>query len=145
MDEPRKPFALLRSIMPFLGILVLAGAIYDGWIFYSRWSGNRQAEQARADKATEQARRAIDMVGGGGLKIVSFYAAPGEIARGGETSICYGVTGAKTLRLEPPVKEVWPAMGRCFEVSPRKDTEYKLVAEDGAGHSTAQSVAVKVR
>jgi len=136
---------MLRRIMPFLGILILAGAIYDGSIFYSRWSGNREAARASADRETEHARQTIERFGGGDLRIVSFYAAPGAIARGGRTSICYGVTGAKTVRLEPPVREVWPAMGRCFEVSPLRNTEYKLVAEDGAGHSTGQTVMVKVR
>ncbi len=85
------------------------------------------------------------MVGGGDLKIVSFYALPDTIARGAQTSICYSVTGAKTVRLEPPIQTVWPALTRCFAASLRKDTELKLSAEDGVGHTVSQSIAVKVR
>jgi hypothetical protein len=135
----------LRRIVPVLGILILAVAIYDGSIFYRRWAGNRQARQAQADRETDQAQKAIAMVGGGDLKIVSFYAAPGTIARGGQTSVCYGVTGAKTVRLEPPIQAVWPALTRCFAASLRKDTELKLTAGDGAGRTVSQSFVVRVR
>jgi len=135
----------LRRIVPVLGILILAAAIYDGSIFYRRWAGNRQARQEQADRETDQAQKAIAMVGGGDLKIVSFYALPGTIARGGQTSVCYGVTGAKTVRLEPPIQKVWPALTRCFAASLRKDTELKLSADDGAGHTVSQSFVVKVR
>jgi hypothetical protein len=135
----------LRRIVPVLGILILAVAIYDGSIFYRRWAGNRQARQAQADRETDQAQKAIAMVGGGDLKIVSFYALPETIAPGGQTSVCYGVTGAKTVRLEPPIQAVWPALTRCFTASLRKDTELKLSAEDGAGHTVSQRFVVKVR
>jgi len=129
-----------------LGLLVAAGIIYDGWIFYSRWSGNRQVAQAQAQKKLSQERKTIDDYGGGDLKIVSFYAAPGAIRRGGHTDLCYGVTGAKTVRMEPPAADpVWPSLTRCVPVSPKRDTEYKLVAEDDAGHSVTQSVAVTVQ
>ena len=123
----------------------MAALIYDGGIFYSRWSANRQAAQAQADKDANQTRRTIDALGGGDLKIVSFYAAPGAIRRGAVTSLCYGVTGAKTVRMEPAVDAVWPALTRCVQVSPRKDTEYKLIAEDNAGRSVTETIAVKVR
>ena len=135
----------LRRIVPVLGVLILAVAIYDGSIFYHRWAGNQRARQAQADRETDQARKAIAMVGGGDLKIVSFYALPGTIARGGQTSVCYGVTGAKTVRLEPPIQKVWPALTRCFTASLRKDTELKLIADDGAGRTVSQNLVVTVR
>jgi hypothetical protein len=136
---------LLRRMVPFLGLCILAALIYDGAIFYSRWSRDRQAKQAEADRDAEAARKTIDAVGGGGLKIVSFYAAPATIGRGGHTELCYGVTGAKTLRMEPAVDAVWPALTRCVQVSPKKVTEYRLIAEDEAGHSVTGSVLVTVR
>jgi hypothetical protein len=135
----------MRRVVFWLSFVILAGLIYDGWIFYSRRSGNREAMQGQADKEVNQERKTIDAYGGGGLKILSFYAAPGTITRGSHTSLCYSVTGAKTVRMEPVVDAVWPALTRCVQVSPGKDTEYKLIAEDEAGHSATQSIAVKVR
>jgi hypothetical protein len=127
-------------------LIIIAGVIYDGWIFYSRWSSNSDAAQAQEAKEAAQERKEIDAVGGGGLKIVDFYAAPASIQRGQHTSLCYGVTGANTVKLEPPATDpVWPALTRCVQVSPRKDTEYKLSAVDEAGHSVEQSVTVAVR
>jgi hypothetical protein len=135
----------IRKIIPFLGFLIVAAVIYDGAIFYSRWNSRRDAEQARADQAAAERKRAVDLLGGGGMKILSFYAAPGTIRRGDKTTICYGVTGAKTVKLEPAVGEVWPALTRCVKASPGKDTEYTFTADDGAGHKTTETITVKVR
>jgi hypothetical protein len=145
MVQPGMKWKALRRTLPFLGLLIVAGLIYDGTIFYSRWSGNRQAQKERAEKETRDARKTVDALGGDGLKILSFYAAPGVIKAGDHTTLCYGVSGAKTVRLEPPAEEVWPALTRCVRASPRRDTEYTLFAEDGAGHSTMESVTVRIR
>jgi hypothetical protein len=131
--------------MLLLGLLIVAGLTYDGWIFYSRHSENREAARAQAEKTANQERKTLDAYGGGGLKILSFYAAPRAITRGNHTSLCYGVIGAKTVRLEPAVDAIWPALTHCVQVSPKKDTEYKLVAEDAAGHSVTENVVVKLR
>jgi hypothetical protein len=129
-----------------LGFFIMAGIVYDGWIFYSRWSANRQAAQAQAQNELKLERKTIDAYGGGDLKIVSFYAAPGAIKRGDHANLCYGVTGAKTVRLEPAAADpVWPSLTRCVQVSPKKDTEFKLIVEDDSGHSVTQSVNVAVR
>jgi len=130
--------------MPVLGFLILAALVYDGYVFYSRWSSNRQAAEAQDAKVTAQRKAVVQRVGEG-LKILSFYAAPSTIARGGHTNLCYGVSGATTVRMEPPVDAVWPALTRCVPVSPRKDTEYKLIAEDATGGSATQTAAVTVR
>ena len=86
------------------------------------------------------------MLGGDQLKILAFYAAPGVIQRGQPTSLCFGVNAAKTVRIEPPiVDDLHPSVSRCFQISPRKDTEYKLTATDAAGHSVSQTVSIQVR
>jgi len=123
---------------------VLVAAIYDGAVFYSRWSDDREMERRRAAKEAEQARKLMGMLGDDSLKILAFYAMPGIVRLGENASLCYGVSGAKAVHLEPPVEEVWPSQTRCIQVSPRKDTEYKLTAEDGAGHTVSQEFVLKV-
>ena len=135
---------LLKRIMPYIGLLIVAGLLYDGVIFYSRWSDKNKAEQSLSDAELNKDRKVAAIVGDG-VKILSFYAAPGTVARGGHTNLCYGVSGAKTVTLDPPVGEVWPALTRCLPASPRKDTEYTLVADDGAGHKSTQTITVKVK
>ncbi len=130
--------------MPFLAFLIVAALLYDGYIFYSRWSSNRAAADAQAQREARQ-REAVVRTVGEGLKILSFYAAPSAITRGARTNLCYGVSGATTVRMEPPVDAVWPALTRCVQVSPRKETEYKLIAVDSKGGSATQTVTVTVR
>jgi hypothetical protein len=134
----------LRRLLRYSGILVVAAAVYDGVVFYSRWSSDRAIEQARAAQEAEQARKTLALLGGEGLKIVNFYASPGAIPQGGTANICYGVNGAKVVKLDPPVEEVHAALTHCLQVAPAKDTEYTLTAEDGAGHSVSQSLAITV-
>lgn len=132
----------LRRALPFLGVLIVLGLIYDAWIFYSRATRDREVKQAQVDRQAELARNTAQAFGGLDLKILNFYAAqiPGR-----PVNLCYGVTGAKTVRIEPPLDGVWPALTRCIQVSPKKDTEYRLIAEDKSGHSVSQSVLVKAR
>jgi hypothetical protein len=49
------------------------------------------------------------------------------------------------VRLDPPVEQLHPAISNCFEVAPRRDTEYKLTVTDHAGHALTQSLAVQVK
>jgi hypothetical protein len=135
----------IRKLLPFLSLTIAAALIYDGAIFFSRWNSRRQAERERTDREAADRRKAVDSLGEGGLKILSFYVAPATIRPGDSTTLCYGVTGAKTVRLEPAVEEVWPALTRCVKASPKKDTKYTFAADDGVGHTTTETVSVRIR
>ena len=80
-----------------------------------------------------------------GLKIIMFYGAPGVVDAGESASICYGVQNAKSVRIDPPIKELGPTFNRCVEASPIRDTRYTLTAEDGAGNVVRESFELKVR
>ena len=136
--------AFLRRMLPWLSVLVLIGAVYDGWIFYGRSKSNQAAERARADAEAERARKTIQAIGGLGFEIHSFYAYPPVIQRGKSASLCYSVTGATTLRLDPPVAEVYPTFNHCVQASPRQDTDFTLTAGDAAGHTAASKLVLKV-
>lgn len=126
-------------------MIAVAGAVaYDGWLFYSRWRDRRQAEEQSRAKAAEDAGRTLEMLGGGRLRILNFYANPGVIQPGGRANICYGVYGASSVRIQPPVADLHPAVARCIEVSPAKTTEYRLVAADDQGHTATESFVLRV-
>jgi hypothetical protein len=131
-------------MLPFLTVALLAAAAYDAWVFYSRWSYTRQAAREHQEKEAADARKELDMLGGGGLKILSAYATPGVIHRGDHANFCYGVVGAQSVRVEPAIATLHPALSYCLQVSPAKSTEYKLIAEDSAGHSAASTVTIQV-
>jgi hypothetical protein len=77
-------------------------------------------------------------------KIVQFYASSGEVAKGEPVTVCYGVENAKSVRVEPPVEELKPAITRCFQVTPARDTAYTLIAEGYDGESVSESFTIKV-
>ena len=137
--------ALLRRILPFLTLVVIGVVVYDAWIFYSRSQRSQQIEQKRADQESEDAQRALDRMGGTDLKILNFYAAPGVIERGKTARICYSVVNAKSVRIDPPVKQLYPALTYCWDVAPKSTTEYKLSADDGAGHSKTSNLVIQVK
>jgi len=78
------------------------------------------------------------------LKITQFYSDP-TVVRGSaaKVNLCYGVEGAKTVTLDPPVERLWPTIARCFEVNPTATTTYTITAEDGAGGKVSQKTIVQ--
>ena len=132
-----------RKAALFLAVPILVFAVYDVPIFYSRWRYKRNEERATRAAEVEEARRTIAMLGGGELKILNFYGT-NAIHRGEHGMICYGVYGAKSVRIEPPVEKLQPAVAHCLQVSPSVTTEYKLVAEDGTGHTATKELTIQV-
>jgi hypothetical protein len=140
----RDSIRLLRRALPLVSVVVIAAVAYDGWIFYSRWRSARDTGQARQAEEARRARQTIDRMGGTDFRIINFYAVPQTIPRGSQARICYGVYGAKRVRMEPAVEDLHPGVNYCLQVAPRKDTEYKLIAEDGAGHTATASLVIGV-
>jgi len=77
--------ALVRRLLPFLSLAVLAVLVYDGWVFYSRWERTREVSRQKTEKEQEAARRTLQLIGN--LKILGFYAVPNEIQRGSMAKI----------------------------------------------------------
>jgi len=135
---------LLRRALPYLAAVVAAVLLYDGWVFYSRRQYRLEAARLRQEREAESARRTIDALGGGGLKVLNFYATPGTIRKGDHARLCYGVYAAKSVRIDPPVGELRPVPAHCLEVAPASTTEYVLTAEDGAGNKESERVLLRV-
>ncbi|MGB8473405.1 MAG: hypothetical protein WCE61_04885 [Candidatus Acidiferrum sp.] len=118
-------------------------------IMFSRWQDNRsierQAAKQRAEKQREDDRIAVEQMGGKEFSILDFYASPKVIRRGESAQLCYGVSNAKVVTLEPQSHPVWPSVARCVDVSPTKTTTYTLTIESAAGEKKSQTVELKVR
>ena len=135
----------MRKTLRFIWVLLAVGFIYLGWTFYSRWSVNRAIVQRLEEQRAAKARAVLDAYGGEHLAIISFYASPGTIRRGQTAQLCYSVANSEKVRIDPPVKNVWPSLSRCVDVSPQSDTVYMLIAEDAEGHTRTASTTVKVQ
>jgi cytoskeletal protein RodZ len=148
-EPERKPMSRNRKL--WLGFsaaaLILLG--YVGWIFYSRWHENHAINQEltaqRQEKEQQNAAATVESLGGSEFKIISFYASPGEIHRGDEVTMCYGVSNAKSVSVDPSVGEVWPSVSRCLQTSPKKTTKYTFTADDGKGSTKTAELTIVVK
>jgi len=139
--QPRT-YALLRKLLPWTTVAVIITTLYTGWIFYSRWRTARDYQQRQQVERAAAAERERQLLSDTALKILNFSLTTSTVHRGQSASLCYGVSNAKRVRIDPPVGETWPSSSRCIEVSPKRDTTFTLTAEDDAGH--AQTAEMKL-
>ena len=149
VEQQAEKKSLLKNPYMYSSLLILLVLIYVGYTLYSRQESNREFERQREEKATEQRREddraAIEQLGGSELAIQSLYVSPASIHRGEKAQLCYNVSNAKTVVLDPPEGNVWPSHSRCVDLSPKKTTTYTLTITGAAGNSVNQSVELKVR
>jgi hypothetical protein len=77
-------------------------------------------------------------------KITQLYSSLSVVPKGGKSLVCYGVENATTVWMEPPRKELSPAQARCVEVSPERDTTYKITATNAEGKSVTGELKISV-
>ena len=136
----------LRNFLLVSAVVLLLGGSYVGWVFYSRWVANQAIAEKAAERERSQDQKTFEAMGGNRFDILGYTAYPTTIQPGERTSLCYSVSNAKTVKIEPQTEEpVWPAFSRCVHVSPRKTTKYTLTIEDGGGHTKTAAVEVRVR
>ena len=134
-----------RSYLIISGVGILLAAGYLGWVFYERWEDNRALQEKTAARRRAQDRQTVEGMGGNRFEILGFYANPANIHRGDSADLCYSVSNARTVKLEPQTHPVWPAFSHCVQVAPGNTTTYTLTAEDGAGHTQVAKAVVEVR
>jgi hypothetical protein len=140
--------SIFRNPLLYTSTLVLAAFLFVGWIFYSRWQVNRDYEQrvsAREAQKRQDDAHAAELMGGDRFDILTFYAIPDSIASGQMTTLCYSVSNAQKVRLDPPEAAVWPSPSRCIHLNPKKTTAYTLTITDAKGQEKAATVTVTVR
>jgi len=151
LEQPeQKTPQTLRNMWLGFGVLALIVLGYTGFIFWSRWQENQDIaateRAAQAAKVRDDAAKSFAVLGGADFKIVSFYAMPGTIHRGDEVDMCYGVSNAKSVKLDPPdVASMFPSLERCVKLAPKKTTTYTFTAEDGKGNTKTAQLTIEVQ
>jgi hypothetical protein len=141
--------SLLRNPLLYTSALLVVALLGVVLVMFSRWlerrNFDRQATKQRAEKQREEDRVAVEQLGGKDFTILSFYASPTVIRRGESAQLCYGVSNAKSVKLEPQTQPVWPSPAHCVDVSPKKSTTYTLTIVSATGASKSQTLELKVR
>jgi hypothetical protein len=144
-DSPPETHTGFTKYLIFSSVALLFVGVYVGWVFLSRRQANQALEEKAATERRAKARDTFEKMGGNRFDILGFYADPLSIRAGETAELCYSVSNAKSVKLEPQSEPVWPAFSRCVHVSPHKTTTYTLTAEDAAGHTKSATVNVEVR
>ena len=124
--------------------MVLA-LLYAGWTLYSRHQAVAEAERQAKQKQLAEDQKIVARFGGDRLTILGFNAAKGEVPPGGRVVLCYGVSNAVQVKIEPGVEPIKPALSHCLEVFPKKTTTYKLSAQDPQGNTKSAALTIRVR
>jgi hypothetical protein len=150
LEQPeQKAPRTVRTMWQVFGAIVAIIVLYMAYTFWSRWQENQdlaaKEKAAQAAEQRDQAQKTYDTLGGSEFKIISFYASPGVIHRGDTVDMCYGVSNAKSVKLDPPDANVWPSNDRCMQISPKKTTTYTFTAEDGKGNIKTATLTIEVK
>jgi hypothetical protein len=135
----------MKKVLRWGWLPVLAAFMYSGWVLFSRESQNRQIDARHERTRAREDAAIVEKLGGGELKVVAFYANPPVIRRGSRGLLCYGVVSAKTVRMEPEVPDVGPALSRCVVAAPSQTTTYTLTAEDEKGNKVSSTATIGVQ
>jgi len=120
--------------------------LYVAWVFYSRRRDQRAAEEALAAKKAAQNQKVVDAYfGSGDVKLLQFSVGPIHLRRGDKANMCYGVSNAVSITIEPHVEDTKPSYNHCFQIAPRQTTTYTLTAKDAKGHTETGSLTVHVQ
>jgi hypothetical protein len=148
-DPQSSSKSLLKRPTFYTFLILIAAAVYVSFVLFSRHQSNRAFEKRAAEKAAEQRRAddraALDELGGTEFAIRALYLSPPIIHLGESAQLCYDVSNAKSVTLDPPEGEVWPSHDRCLDLSPKKSTTYTLTISNASGQSLSQSVQLQVR
>jgi hypothetical protein len=135
--------SFLRKIQPYLWVATALAVLYSAWVFTARVSERKKLEERVNNQGVNPEFERL--YGGDSVRILQFYAREGALKRGQTTLLCYGVTNATTVRMDPAIKGVYPSTARCLEVAPTRTTNYTLTAEGAKGQPVTGSVKVVVR
>jgi hypothetical protein len=128
-----------RLWLTTVAVALFAGT-YVGAVLFVR----RGRPAPATDAETKAAREFTRIYGGSAVKILQFYARDGTLLEGGKSVICYGVLNAASVRIEPAVEGVGPALNRCVEIAPERETRYTLTAEGLDGRTVSESFVLGV-
>lgn len=142
----REAYPFLRRVMPFMTAAVIIVAIYVGYVVFTRWKERRTAARQEKQQVIDSSRKTFEAYGSGQVTVLNFNISPAVMSKGDKGTLCYGVSNAKDVTIEPkPDEGVWPSTNRCVAVSPKTTTTYKITAQAADGKTATKDVTIVVQ
>ena len=135
----------IRRILPYTTFALVMVCAYTGYTFYSRYRSEQDRLEEVQQKEAAEDQKTVDKFGGGKLAILSFYASPPSASIGDRVLVCYSVTNAVSVRMEPEIEPIKPSLSRCLETHPKRSITYKLTARDASGKEITAVAGVGIR
>ncbi|MGD0620523.1 MAG: hypothetical protein ABSB67_23055 [Bryobacteraceae bacterium] len=138
------PAAAVRTLLPWTSVLLVLALLWTGWVFLSRHRDIVEAQREAAERVARADQQTLSQLGGDRLTVLDFYASPGAIHRGTHVSLCYGVSNAVSVLIEPDLGSWKPAISRCIDIEPKRTTSYTLTAKSASGQTETATAKVIV-
>jgi hypothetical protein len=138
------PAATIRMLLPWTSAVLVLALLWTCWVFFSRYREAAEAERDIAERKAKADQQTLSLLGGDRLTVLDFYASPGAIHRGTHVSLCYGVSNAVSMTIEPDLGSWKPAISRCIDVAPKRTTSYTLTAKSAKGQTVTANATVTV-
>jgi hypothetical protein len=144
-DRESRLAAALRPLLPWVSAALAMAVLWTGWVLLTRYNETQEAEREAERQKARFNREVLDRLGGDKLTILAFYASPGAIRRGTHVSLCYGVSNAASVTIDPNLGPWKPALSRCIDLQPRHTTAYTLTAKNAKGQTLTANTTVIVQ
>lgn len=146
MDSQKPPKNVAAVLLPYTTIALVVVVLYVGWTFYSRRRDQKRVEEQAAAAQAAQNKKVVDQVfGGGQVRLLNFSISPIRLHKGETARLCYGVSNAVSVTIEPLTEDTKPSYNHCLDIAPQKTTTYTLTAKDKAGHIETGSLTVTIQ
>lgn len=139
----------LRAAQIPLRVAAVVALAYLFYVYLARHTASNHWEATHKESnglpSPEQRAKFDATYGGTTVKIIQFFARDAVLTEGEETPLCYGVVNAKTVKVEPAVSGIYPAINNCVSIQPEHDTTYTMTAEGNDGKIVTASLSLAVK
>jgi hypothetical protein len=142
---PESERSIASRILPYTTVLLIVVALYVGYILYSRWSAGREAEQHAAEVKLQADKDVSAALGGNEVVKLLTFTGPTFAKRGQTINLCYGVSNAVSVTVEPHIEDTKPSYLHCMQTVFKKETTYTLTAKDAAGRTAGGALTVHLQ
>src|ERR1700732_2555562 len=91
----------LRNYVPHISAAIAFSLLFLAWVFLAHSPKAQPVQDAAHSITAQRNAQTLAFYGNGQLKVLEFYANPTETRAGSRALVCYGVSNAASVTIEP--------------------------------------------